>query len=137
LNLELPVASFFPYPMAFTGRVYVGLQGHILRRNIVVGAGAGGGPHVVVIRNTGMGTEYGFNLATPQSFFAFDSGFTGGVRVASPSQNGGFPLALTTGPGGSGFVKIMIQTPLGPPFKDIMRGPSPFDLSRLGVFPSQ
>jgi hypothetical protein len=136
LDVATPVASFFAFDPAFAGGVYVGLHGPLDRRDLVVGAGAGGGPHVVVIQNTGAGTAFGFNLTAPlASFFAFDSDFTGGVRVGSPV---GLPfLHLTTGPGGGGFVKTMaIMSPLVPPL-DIAFGSAPFDLSPLGVFPSQ
>jgi hypothetical protein len=91
---------------------------------------------VVVFQNTGLLTGFGFDLTTPlASFFAFDAGFTGGVRVAAY----GFTLPhilLTTGPGGAGFAKAVdlevSDVPVDTGFAYV-----PFDLSPRGLFPSQ
>jgi hypothetical protein len=136
LDLVAPVATFFPFPAAFTGGVYVGLQGPPSRRNIAAAAGAGAGPHVVVIQNTGVGTGFGFNLSAPlASFFAADAGFTGGVRIAAYGLDISNALLVTTGPGGAGFAKAVtfqMGTVLDLGFAYV-----PFDVSRLGVFPGQ
>ena len=48
--------------------------------SLLFGAGAGAGPHVKVFD--------GMTLVPFASFFAFDSSFTGGVRVAAGDVNG-------------------------------------------------
>lgn len=69
-------------------------------QRIVVGADAGGGPHVRVL-NAATGAEL-------YSFFAYDPGFRGGVRVAMGDVNGdGIPDIVTAaGPGGGPHVKV-------------------------------
>ena len=58
---------------------------------IAVGADAGGGPRVTVLdRSTG---------AVVQDFFAYDSSFTGGVRVAVGDFNGDGTPDIVTAPG--------------------------------------
>lgn len=67
---------------------------------VVVGADAGGGPHVRVLKAS---------TGTPVfSFFAFDAGFRGGVRVAQADVNGdGTPdIIAAAGPGGGPHVKV-------------------------------
>jgi hypothetical protein len=67
--------SFFAYSTAFTSGVYVA-AGDVTGDgipDIVTGAGQGGGPHVKVFDGV-TGNEV-------VGFFAFDSSFTGGVRV--------------------------------------------------------
>ena len=70
------------------------------RRFIATGAGSGGGPHVKVF-DADSGAEV-------YSFFAYDSSFRGGVRVAVGDVNGdGVPDIVTTpGPGGGPHVKV-------------------------------
>ena len=96
----------------FFGGVYVAaadLDGDG-KAEIIVGAGAGGGPHVKVFSGAD-----GSELA---SFFAYNSGFFGGVRV------GAFPLTTygvrepafgtAPGPGGGNHLKIFsLQTGAG------------------------
>jgi FG-GAP repeat len=71
-----------------------------------VGAGVGGGPHVKV---------FGADGTLVASFFAYGTGFTGGVRVAVGDVNGdGTPDVVTgTGPGASPHVKVIDGTRLG------------------------
>jgi hypothetical protein len=66
---------------------------------LVAGAGAGGGPHVETFDGSGQVTG---------SFFAYDSSFTGGVRVAAGDVDGdGIPDVVTVpGPGGAANVKV-------------------------------
>lgn len=72
---------------------------HVTPGILVTGAGAGGGPHVRVFRGSD-GQEL-FN------FFAYDPGFTGGIRVAACDLNGdGVPDIVTgVGPGGGPNVR--------------------------------
>jgi hypothetical protein len=70
------IKEFFAYDAAFHGGVYVA-AGDVTgdgKADIVTGAGAGGGPHVKVYDGT--------SLACVRSFYAFESIFAGGVRVA-------------------------------------------------------
>jgi hypothetical protein len=133
LDIATPVASFFAFDPAFTGGVYVALVGDSpVLRHIMVGAGAGGGPHVVVFANTGLG----FDLTGPAfSFFVFDAGFSGGVRVAPFSFGQRFLFA--PGPGGGGFAKAMAPSEDDQSPVEIASGYVPFDASSFGVFPSQ
>jgi hypothetical protein len=79
-DLPGPIGSFFPFAPAFTGGVFVGCLdlNYDGKADVVVGAGAGGGPHVRVFDGaTGLditGTPLG-------SFFPFPPAFTGGVFV--------------------------------------------------------
>jgi hypothetical protein len=64
-----------------------------------VGAGVGGGPHVIVFNPDG---------SQRFSFFAFDPAFTGGVRVATGDLNGDGidDIIVAAGPGGGPIVSI-------------------------------
>jgi hypothetical protein len=69
--------------------------------DIIVGAGAGGGPHVKVIS--------GQTGAALMSFFAYAPGFTGGVRVAAGDvDNDGHADVITAaGTGGGPHVRVI------------------------------
>ena len=66
-----------------------------MRTDIVTGAGAGGMPHVRAFSGT--------NGAVLRSFFAYGSGFSGGVRVAAGdvSVDGFADITTGAGPGGA------------------------------------
>jgi hypothetical protein len=134
LDTASPVASFFPFPVDFPGGVYVST---LVIGAVVVGAGPGGGPHVVVIQNTGAGTDFAFDTTTPvASFFAFESTFGGGVRVGTLAA---LPILIVAmpGPGGPAIVKTLDPGVFGLGLADAMFGAVPFGLVPLGGFPSQ
>src|SRR5262249_33224595 len=65
----------------------------------VIGAGEGGGPHVVVRDN---------DDHTLRSFFAFESAFRGGVRVASGDVNGDGTADIIVAAGPTGGPRIRV-----------------------------
>lgn len=72
--------------------------------DLIVGAGAGGGPRVVVF-------SPGQEWAMTQSFYAFDPLFTGGVSVAAgplfnTQNNGACNIIVGAGPGGAPQVAV-------------------------------
>ena len=80
------LASFYAFAPSFTGGVFVAAADLTGRRgdDIIVGAGAGGGPQVMVF-------QYAAGVVTQEaSFYAFAPTFTGGVTVAGLP---GTPLA--------------------------------------------
>jgi hypothetical protein len=94
-----PISSFFAYDPAFDLGIYVA-AGDVAgngKDQIITGAGAGGGPNVSVFD--------GSDGALIVSFFAYDPGFVGGVRVAAAQQsNGNVAIVTTAGPGGGAQV---------------------------------
>jgi hypothetical protein len=95
-NLAGPIGSFFAYHPNFTGGVYVAagdVNGDGLA-DVITAAGAGGGPHVRVFSGAD-GSEL-------SSFFAYNPGFTGGVRVAAGDLDGDGLAEIITGAGTGG-----------------------------------
>src|SRR5207253_7921273 len=95
--------SYFAFDPRFTAGVYVA-TGDVNgdgRADVVVGAGAGGGPNVTVFS--------GANGALLASFFAFDPSFTGGVRVAAIDRmgTGRASVLAVPGPGGGPQVRTL------------------------------
>jgi len=98
--------GFYAYPSGFSGgaRVAVGRVTGRANADIITGAGPGGGPHVRIF-DTG-GNELG-------GFFAYSSGFTGGVYVASGDVvpgNAGDEIVTGAGPGGGPHVRVFSRT---------------------------
>lgn len=95
--------SIRPDGASFSGGVYVA-AGDVNgdgRADIITGAGATGGPHVKVFD--------GRTNAQVHSFFAYESSFTGGVRVAVGDVNGDGRADIITGAGpgaAGGHVKV-------------------------------
>jgi glucose/arabinose dehydrogenase len=89
-------ASFFAYDSSFTGgvRVAVGDVDGDGVADIITAAGRGGGPHVKVFS--------GVDYHQMQSFYAYDSSFTGGVFVAAADLNGDGKADIITGAGRGG-----------------------------------
>ena len=94
--------SFFAYGPSFSGGVFVGGgdANNDAIDDIVTGVDEGFAPHVKVFS--------GSSGAELRSFFAFDMGFTGGVRVATGDINDdGFADVIAgAGAGGGGHVKV-------------------------------
>src|SRR5262249_36670853 len=97
------IMNFMAYNASFTGGVFVA-AGDVNgdgKADIITGVGPGGGPHVKVFD----GSNPSNVLA---SFFAYPSGFTGGVAVAAGDVNGDGKADIITGagPGGGPHVKV-------------------------------
>ncbi|MFL5341430.1 MAG: SdrD B-like domain-containing protein [Gemmataceae bacterium] len=105
------IRSFFAFDSGFTGGVYVGSAdvNHDGIADIIVGAGAGGGPHVKVFDG-----RSGIELF---SFFAYNAAFTGGVRVAGGDVNGDGlgDIIVGAGPGGGPHVQVYDGSTFGQP----------------------
>lgn len=98
--------SFFAFDASFTGGVSIAVadvdgDG---TADLIVGAGAGGGPHVRVFS--------GDDNAELASFFAFDPAFRGGVTVAAEDVDGdgAADIATAAGPGGGPHIKVFRGT---------------------------
>src|SRR5439155_625341 len=94
-------APIMAYPSGFRGGVFVA-GGEFTgdnRAEVVTGADQGGGPQVRGFYGNG----------TPvTSFFAYPSGFGGGVRVAAGSLNGDGVEEIVTGAGPSGGPQVRV-----------------------------
>ncbi len=95
------LASFFAYNPAFTGGVRVA-AGDVTGSgsdDIIVGAGAGGGPNISVFNGNGNAVN---------SFFAYNPNFDDGVTVASGdlSGNGLDDIIVGSGSGGGPEVRV-------------------------------
>lgn len=103
-NLNV-LQDFFAFESDFTGgtRIATGLINSDGIYDIVVGAGAGGGPRVK--------TFDGSNLNVINDFFAFETSFTGGVYVSAGNVGGGAvdKIVVGAGSGGAPFVRLFDQ----------------------------
>ena len=91
--LGIETRSFFAYATNFTGGVYVAagdVDGDGIA-DIIIGAGAGGGPHVRVFE--------GESLGVMSEFFAFPDTYLGGARVGVADVTGDGRLEVLAAPG--------------------------------------
>ncbi len=94
--------DFFAFAPTFTGGVSVAIgdvNGDGVP-DIITGAGSGGGPHVKVFS--------GVDGHLLQSFFAYNSSFTGGVFVAAADVNGDGKADIVTGAGAGGGPEVRV-----------------------------
>ncbi len=98
------ISSFFAFDPEFSGGVFVAagdVDGNGFA-DVIVGAGTGGPPEVVVFN----GGNFGFTKIG--SFNAYDPGFKGGVRVGAVSSGSGEEVNILTGPGPGGGPEVRI-----------------------------
>jgi hypothetical protein len=109
-----PIASYFAFDASFHGGVTVAagdVSGDGVA-DVIVGAGAGGGPHVKVFDGASLalgGSAAANAIANPlKSFFAFDGSFHGGVTVAADDfdNDGVADIAVGAGAGGGPHVRV-------------------------------
>lgn len=97
-NVSIANPSAIPQPMV-AGQP-------LLNYLTAVGAGAGGGPMVTVTLDIIPGLT---TVPTYFSFFAYDAGFTGGVRVALNELDGNYDTReIITGPGPGGGPNVKV-----------------------------
>ena len=100
LNLAV-LQNFFAFEPTFTGGVQIATGKFDADPNydIIVGAGAGGGPRVTIYN--------GSTLAVIQNFFVYDIAFTGGIFVAAGNVGGGLDkIIVGAGAGGGPNVRV-------------------------------
>ncbi len=97
------ISSFYAFEPSFTGGVNVAagnFEAGINRDQIVVGAGPGGGPRVVVIDP--------LSGQMLQSFYAFESTFSGGVNVAASDLFNQGVAQIIAGAGAGGGPRVTV-----------------------------
>lgn len=110
-NPQHLIVSFFAFNPSFTGGVYVAtgdVNGDTFV-DIIVAAGAGGGPRVRVFdsRNLTIGQD-GQPTEDLYNFLAYDPSFTGGVRVAAGDVTGDGTDDIITGAGFGGGPHVKV-----------------------------
>jgi hypothetical protein len=112
------LGSFFAYSPTFVGGVYVA-AGDVNgdgRADVILGAGAGGGPEVKVVDGTKLNMMQSDGQIAPgallSDFFAYAPSFAGGIRVDAVDVNGDGKADIITGagPGGGPHVKVVDAT---------------------------
>lgn len=104
---------FYAYGPKFLGGVTVAVADVVgdARKEIITGAGPGGGPHVKVFDASGN---------TLGSFYAYGPNFTGGVTVSAGDFDGDGKAEIVTGTMGGGAPHVrtfkLDGTPVGPGF---------------------
>ncbi len=95
-------SSFSPYNGKFTGEISFSVEdlNGDGTKEIITGAGAGGGPHVRVFTPEGRPLIGGF--------FAYDENFRGGVNVAVMDLNGDGTKEIITGAGAGGGPHVRV-----------------------------
>lgn len=94
-------AQWFAYDAGFLGGIFVGAANTVVATNadeVITGADAGGGPHVKSF-SVASASATG---SLQQTFFAYNVGFTGGVRVTGGQVDGSGGAEIITGPGPTG-----------------------------------
>jgi hypothetical protein len=97
-----PLGSFFAYDAGFLGGVFVSAA-HLDGDNfaeVITSPDQGGGPHVKIFR--------GSDGSLIRDFFAFETSFTGGVRIAGSNvtDDGRWLIYASAGPGGEPRVRV-------------------------------
>ncbi len=100
--------NFFAYESSFRGGVFASV-GDLTgdgKAEVLTGTGVGGGPVVKAFTQAALAAP---NPIATQSFFAFDPGFRGGVRVDSIDGNndGRLDYIVSAGPGENPLVRVI------------------------------
>lgn len=96
-STQATILDFFAFEASFTGGVFVAAADFTGdgKADLVIGAGVGGGPRVLVLDST--------NLSVLADLFVFEPTFRGGARVATGDFNGdGIPDIVTSAAEGGG-----------------------------------
>ncbi|MFH1744898.1 MAG: putative glycoside hydrolase [bacterium] len=103
------ISTFLPYDGKFNGEISFAVSDLNCdgTKEIITGAGAGGGPHVRIFGIDGRQLTGGF--------FAYDENFRGGVNVAVIDMNGDGTKEIITGAGAGGGPHVRVFTKDGRP----------------------